>query len=467
MLNRITDLVSLINDNLSYVLILFLLAGGFYFTIRTRFAPLRLLRDQLRAVTEKPKDGKGVSSFQVLMVSTASRVGTGNIVGVSTAICMGGYGAVFWMWLIALIGGASAFIESTLAQIYKKRGPNGCYGGPAYYIEATLHSRIPSLIFTVFLILTYGVGFNMLTSFNLQDTFSGYRFYNETTPWIIGGILAVSVFYSLIGGGKRVLRLTQVTVPIMGIAYVAVAMVVILINLPALPGIFARIFSDAFDFKAIFSGFAGSALMYGIKRGLFSNEAGVGSAPNASAGAEVSHPAKQGLVQILSVFLDTLLICSATALMCLASGVEPIETLSGAPYVQTALATALGQFGPIFITVAMILFGFTTLLGNLYYVEQGLYYIFKRVPDKKIMTVYRILAALLILLGAVLSADLLWGIADITMACMALINIPVILYLGKYALRALKDYEKQRKQGKDPVFTVKTVDLPHQTDYWR
>ena len=418
-------------------------------------------------MTEKPKDKKGTSSFQALMVSTASRVGTGNIVGVSTALCLGGYGAVFWMWLIALIGASSAFVESTLAQIYKKKGRNGCYGGPAHYIEAALKSRVPALIFTVFLILTYGVGFNMLASYNLQDTFSGYSFYNaDYTPWIIGGIVALAVCYCLIGGGKRILRLTEVLVPIMGIAYVLVALVVVCMNLPAMPALFRRIFSDAFDFRAIFGGFTGSCLLFGIKRGLFSNEAGVGSAPNASASAEVSHPAKQGLVQVLSVFLDTILICSATAFMCLASGVEPTEAASGAPYVQQALKASLGSFGPIFITVAMILFAFTTLLGNLYYVEQGLNYLLKRAPSKKFMLGFRIVASLLIFVGAGLSAGLLWDIADITMTCMALINIPVIILLGKYALRALKDYEKQKKEGKDPVFKVKDIDLPHQTDYW-
>jgi len=467
MTKLITAIINHTNVGISYLLILFLLAGGIYFTIRTRLAPLRLLKEQLRSLTERPKGGRGASSFQALMISTASRVGTGNIVGVSTAICTGGYGSVFWMWLIALIGAASALIESTLAQIFKKRSIHGCYGGPAYYIEATFKSRVPALIFTFFLILTYGIGFNMLASYNLQDTFSGYSFYNAGyTPWIVGGILALLVFYCLMGGGKRVLRLTELAVPPMGILYVLVALIVVGTNLPALPAILRRIFTDAFDFKAIFGGFSGSCLMFGIKRGLFSNEAGVGSAPNAAAAAEVSHPVKQGLVQVLSVFIDTLLICSATAFMCLASGVAPSEALSGAPYVQMALTTALGQFGPIFITAAMILFAFTTLLGNLYYVEQGLYYIFKRIPSKPFLTIYRILASLLILIGAGLSADLLWNIADIAMACMALINIPVICYLGRYAVAALKDYEAKRRQGKEPTFYADQIGLPYKTDYW-
>ncbi|MEE1055143.1 MAG: alanine/glycine:cation symporter family protein [Acutalibacteraceae bacterium] len=461
------ELIANINDALySYILIIILIAGGLYFTVRTKFVQFRLFGDQLKAVMEKP-DGKGVSSFQALMVSTASRVGTGNIIGVSTALCLGGFGSVFWMWLIAIIGSASAFVESTLAQIYKKKGPDGSYGGPAYYIEAALKSRPLALIFSVFLILTYGFGFNMLASYNLQSTFSGYGFYNkEYTPWIIGLILACIVCYCLIGGGSRIIKVTGILVPVMGVAYILVALIIMLFNITALPEILSRIFKEAFDIKAIFGGFGGSCVMYGIKRGLFSNEAGVGSAPNASASAEISHPAKQGLVQVLSVFIDTILVCSATAFMCMCSGIEPTAELSGAPYVQAALSETLGIFGPIFITVAMMLFAFTTLLGNLYYVDKCLIFILKRVPDKKFMTVYHIIASLVIFVGAGLSADLLWNIADITMGGMTIINIPVIFILSKYAFAALKDYEKQKKAGKQPTFKAESIGLPHKTDYW-
>ncbi len=469
MMEAIESVISLISDALySYLLIILLLIGGIYFTCRTGFAQFRLFGEQLRAVTEKPTDGKGVSSFQALMVSTASRVGTGNIVGVSTALCLGGFGSVFWMWLIAIIGSASAFIESTLAQIYKKRGPEGSYGGPAYYIEAALRNRPLAAIFSVLLILTYGVGFNMLASYNLQSTFSGYSFYNEaTSPWIIGLVLAILVGYCIIGGGARIVKTTSLLVPVMGIAYVLISLLIVVLNITSLPGVFAAIFTQAFDFEAIFGGFSGSCVMYGIKRGLFSNEAGVGSAPNASASAEVSHPAKQGLVQVLSVFLDTLVICSASAFMCMCSGVEPTEELSGAPYVQAALQNVLGSFGPLFITVAMILFAFTTLLGNLFYVDKCLAYLLGHVPGRKFMLVYRIIASLVIFVGAGLSADLLWNISDITMGAMTIINLPVIFLLSKYALRALKDYEKQRKEGKEPVFHAADIGLPHEVDYWQ
>lgn len=465
----IGEIIASVNDALySYILILVLVLGGIYFTVRTRFVQFRLFKEQIRCVTEKPADGKGVSSFQALMVSTASRVGTGNIVGVSTALCLGGFGSVFWMWLIAIIGSASAFVESTLVQIYKKKGPDGSYGGPAYYIQAAFRNKPLAIVFSVFLILTYGFGFNMLASYNLQSTFSSYGFYNpEISPWIIGLILAVIVGYCLMGGGSRVIKVTSFLVPIMGVAYILVAILVVVLNIKALPGVFSTIFSEAFNFEAIFGGFSGSCVMFGIKRGLFSNEAGVGSAPNASASAEVAHPAKQGLVQVLSVFIDTILVCSATAFMCMCSGVEPSDELSGAPYVQAALSSTLGEFGPIFITVAMILFAFTTLLGNLYYVDKCVIFIMGKVPSKAFMRVYYVIASLVIFVGAGLSADLLWNIADVTMGGMTIINMPVILILSKYAFRALKDYDNQRKEGKTPVFKAKNIGLPHDVDYWK
>ena len=462
------QIINTVNDALySYILIIILVLGGLYFTCRTKFVQFRLFKEQFRAVMEKPQDINCVSSFQALMVSTASRVGTGNIIGVSTALCLGGFGSVFLMWLIAIVGSASAFIESTLAQIYKKKGPDGSYGGPAYYIENALKCRPLAVVFSIFLIITYGFGFNMLASYNLQSTFSSYDFYNkEITPWVIGVVVAVLVGICLFGGGKRILKVTSTLVPLMGVAYILIALVIVFMNIGLLPDIFKTIFAEAFDFKSIFGGFSGSCVIYGIKRGLFSNEAGVGSAPNASASAEVNHPVKQGLVQVLSVFIDTILVCSATAFMCMSSGVEPSAELSGAPYVQAALTKTLGAFGPIFITIAMILFAFTTLVGNLYYVDKAIFFIFKKMPSKTFMRIYYIVASLIILVGAGLSADLLWGIADVTMGAMTVINMPVILYLGKYAYKALKDYEKQRKDGVEPVFKAKNIDLPHKTDYW-
>lgn len=452
----------------SYLLIVMLVAVGLYYTLRTRLVQLRMFKETIRVILEKPVGADAVSSFQALMVSTASRVGTGNIIGISTAICLGGYGAVFWMWVIAIVGGASAFIESTLAQIYKKRGEHGSYGGPAYYIEAALGSRALAVIFSIALIATYGVGFNMLCAYNLQSTFIAYSFYNEaTTPWVIGGILAVLVGYCLFGGGRRVIAATSTLVPIMGVIYISVAFVLTLINIDQLPAVLGKIFSQAFDFQAIFSGFAGSCVMFGIKRGLYSNEAGVGSAPNAAAAADVSHPVKQGLVQMLSVFIDTLLICTATAFMCMTSGVEPVKELAGAPYVQTALAASMGGVAKVFITVSMVLFAFTTLLGNLYYVDNCFAYILKAVPGPTFNMVYRALACVVIFIGAGSSMGLMWDLADVLMGCMAIINLPVICILGAPALKAMDDYSKQREAGKNPVFVAKSIGITQKLDYWQ
>ncbi|MBQ2926229.1 MAG: alanine:cation symporter family protein, partial [Ruminiclostridium sp.] len=408
---------------------LFLVVAGLFFTFRTKLIQIRLLPEAFRVIMEKPKTEGGTSSLGALLISTASRVGTGNIVGVSTAICLGGPGAVFWMWMTAVLGGASAYVESTLAQIYKRRAPDGsCYGGPSYYMETALRQRWLGVIFAIIIILTYAVGYNALASYNLQSAFSGFGFYNESsTPIFVGAILAILFAVCVMGGGKRLVKVTGVMVPVMGVIYVAVALVVMVMNLGQVPAVLGTIFADAFDFQAIFGGFAGSCLMQGVKRGLYSNEAGMGSAPNAAASADVSHPVKQGLVQMLSVFLDTLIICSATAFMCLCSGVAPTEELAGAPYVQASLQAAFGNFGPIFIAVSMALFAFTTLIGNYYYCEGCLKFILKRVPSQTFMTVFRGIAAVIVLLGAMLSMNLAWNTADLFQALMVVINIPVIL----------------------------------------
>ena len=453
----------------TYLLVILLVAAGLFFTIRNRFPQLRLLREAIRVVVERPEKEGSVSSFQALMVSTASRVGTGNIIGVSVAICMGGYGAVFWMWLIALLGGATAFTESTLAQIYKRRNPETgeSYGGPAYYIEAALHSRPLAVLFALSLIATYAGGFNMLCSYNLQSTFSGYSFYSpEWTPWIIGGIVALLTGYCVMGGGKRIIAFASTLVPIMGGLYVLVALVVIVMNVGLIPQVFGRIFSEAFDFQAIFAGFTGSAVMQGVKRGLFSNEAGVGSAPNAAAAANVSHPVKQGLVQMLSVFIDTILVCTATAMMCLCTGIIPSEELKGAPFVQSSLSTTFGPVGPYFITFALLLFAFTTLLGNLFYCEGCLNYIAGHTLGKAPMNLFRVVACLVVFMGAQMKFGLVWDLADVLMGVMALINLPVILILGGTAMRALNDYLAQKKAGKDPAFKAASIGLKEKTDFW-
>ena len=317
----------------SKLLVIILIGAGVYFTVRTRFPQVRLFKRACESVMEKPEDKKAISSFQALMVSTASRVGTGNIVGVSSAICIGGFGSVFWMWVIA----------------------------------------------------------------------------------IIGGILAVLTGWCLLGGGSRIVKVTSMVVPVMGIAYIGISLLVVIINIQNMPAMFVRIFEEAFDFRAIFGAFSGSAMMQGICRELYSNEAGIGSAPNASASANVSHPVKQGLVQMLSVFIDTLLLCTATAMMCMSSGIDPAKELQGAPWVQASLQESLGSFGPIFITVAMVFFAFTTLLGNCFYCDNLLIYIHKKQPEKAFMKGFRLVSALAIFLGAGMEMSLLWDLSDVLM----------------------------------------------------
>lgn len=454
------------------VLIIVLTLAGIYFSFRSKFAQVRLAFDSMKLITERPGSKNAISSFGALMVSTASRVGTGNIIGVSTAICLGGPGAVFWMWVLAVPGGASALAESTLAQIFKRRDPKTghSYGGPAFYIEAIIHSKATAVIFSVFLIATYAFGFNALCSYNLQSTFSVYTFYDEdVTPWIIGGIAAAMTAWCLFGGARRVVRVTMLLVPVMGVVYVVTAFGIMIAKIDMLPAVLRMIFADAFNFQAIGSGIAGSCLVYGIKRGLYSNEAGVGSAPNAAASAETSHPVKQGLIQMLSVYIDTILICSATAFMCLMSGTPITSGAAGAQYVQDSLRSIFGEAGPVFITVIMVLFAFTTLLGNLFYVDNALVYINgKKMPGAKFITGFRIVCALVILVGAVMPMSTAWAVADIFMAGMALINIPCVMAGGGIVFRALADYEKQRREHGNPVFKASSIGLdPEKLDYWK
>ena len=450
-----------------YIVPLLLVLAGIIFTVQTKLIQFRLFGESIRVIKEKPVNLGATSSFGALMVSTASRVGTGNIMGVSTALCLGDPGAIFWMWITAILGGASAFVESTLAQIYKKRGKDGSfYGGPSYYMQDALGKHWLGVIFSVVLILTYAVGYNMLAAYNTQDTFSGFTFYGEKTPYVIGLALAVLFGICVFGGGKRLTRVTEILVPVMGILYVAVSLIVVITHIGSLPKVFSVIFSSAFDFRAITGGFTGSCIMWGIKRGLYSNEAGMGSAPNAAAAADVSHPVKQGLVQMLSVFIDTLLICSATAFMCLFSGVEPTADAAGAAYIQASTRAALGNFGPIFIAAAISLFAFTTLLGNYYYTEGCLRFIMKHEPGTGFMITYRLCTTVLVFLGAVISAGLAWDTADLLQALMVLINIPVILVLSKQAFRAMKDYEAQRKNGKNPVYRASENGIKG-CDHWQ
>ena len=460
-----------INNAMYTFVLLILLAGvGIYFTIRTRGVQIRLLKDGIASLMEKSEktDQEGqpkVSSFQALMISTASRVGTGNIAGIATAIAAGGPGSVFWMWLMAVIGGASAFVESTLAQIYKVRQNGQFRGGPSYYMERALKKRWLGILFSVLLIICFAYGFNGLQSFNMSSALEYYIADYSKTIWpvALGLIRAAATAAVIWGGVHRIGFITSVMVPVMATIYILIGLVTMILHIRELPAVFAMIFENAFDFRSMAGGFAGSAVVIGVKRGLFSNEAGMGSAPNASASADVEHPVKQGLVQVISVFIDTLLICSSTAMMLLVSGVEgKTGVMDGIPFVQAAISANVGHWGIHFITVSIFAFAFSSLVGNYYYAESNILFIKN---SKILLNVFRVTCVAAIFLGAQADFSLMWNIADITMGCMALVNIVVIFLLGGTAVKALKHYEMLKKQKKPIVF--KGTDIGIEDTIWK
>lgn len=452
----------------TYPLLILLVGAGVYFTVRTRFVQGRLLGEAFRVLLERAevKDGKKqVSSFQALMISTASRVGTGNIAGIATAIAAGGPGAVFWMWVMAVIGSASAFIESTLAQVYKVKDGKDFRGGPSYYMEKALGKRYLGIIFSILLIICFAYGFNGLQSFNMSSSLEYYipGYADSIYPAVIGAVLAAATAFVIFGGVHRIGFITSVIVPVMAGGYLIMGLATMVMNAERIPEVFALIFREAFDGRAIFGGFAGSAVVIGIKRGLFSNEAGMGSAPNASASAAVSHPAKQGLVQVLSVFIDTLLICSATAMMLLLSGVEGKSgVLDGIPFVQQAISANVGTWGIHFITFSIFTFAFSSLVGNYYYAESNIKFI---KDDKRLLFVFRVSCLLAVFFGAQADFSVIWNVADITMGGMAVLNILVILVLGGTAVKVLRDYEEQKKKGVEPVFRAEKLGIRN-TECW-
>ena len=464
------NLLASLNDFLySYILIFLLVAAGIYFTIRTKFVQFRLIGDAIKALKEKAEkndNGKSVSSFQALMISTASRVGTGNIAGIATAIVAGGPGAVFWMWVMAIVGGASAFIESTLAQVYKVKDGKEFRGGPSYYIERALGKRWLGVLFSILLIACFAYGFNGLQTYNMSSALEYYiQNYSDTIfPAVVGLLIAAATAFVIFGGVHRIGFISSVIVPIMAGIYILMGIFITLTNLNHVPEMFSLIFDGAFDFRAIFGGFAGSTVLIGIKRGLFSNEAGMGSAPNASATATVSHPVKQGMVQVLSVFIDTLMICTTTAFILLLSGVTGVpEKLDGIPYVQAAISANVGSLGIHFITFSIFAFAFTSLIGNYYYAESNILFIKN---NRVLLNGFRITCLIAIFLGAQADFSTVWNLADVLMGFMAIENILVIFLLGGIAFKVLDDYTKQKKQGLDPVFKAKNVGL-NNTDTWK
>ncbi|WP_088103235.1 alanine/glycine:cation symporter family protein [Halalkalibacter urbisdiaboli] len=457
-INRIVDTG---NDLLwTYVLIVLLIILGIYFTFRTGFVQFRLFPEMFRLIGEKKDGDKGISAFQAFTISTASRVGTGNLAGVAIAIALGGPGAVFWMWVIALIGMATAFVESTLAQVYKVRDGEQFRGGPAYYMEKALRARWLGVVFAILITLCFGLIFNAVQANTITLAFeNAFGFNRLVLGVIIAGIAGLIIF----GGVKRIATVTQYVVPIMAILYLLIALYVVLTNITQVPALIQLIISSAFGFNEVVGGGIGAAIMQGVRRGLFSNEAGMGSVPNAAATANVSHPAKQGLVQSLGVFVDTIIICSATAFMILLTDVYQLSDVNGIELTQSALSQHIGAWAPSFVAIAILLFAFSSIIGNYYYGETNIEFIRE---SSSWLIVYRVAVLLMVLLGSVAEIMLVWNMADLFMGLMAVLNLIVIFLLGKIAFSVLHDYLDQKKAGKDPVFTSKAIPGLSNTEVW-
>ncbi|MGF9978156.1 alanine/glycine:cation symporter family protein [Viridibacillus arvi] len=457
----ISNIVDETNNVLwTYILIVLLLGAGLYFTIGTKFVQFRMFGEMFRLIMEKKEKDEGVSAFQAFTISTASRVGTGNITGVALAIGVGGPGAIFWMWIIAIIGMATAFIESTLAQVYKVRDGNAFRGGPAYYMEKALGQRKLAIVFSILLTLSFGFIFNAVQS-NTIATSVGEAF--NIQPYIIGIVLVVLTAMIIFGGVHRIVKVTQVIVPVMAIFYLLIALYVVVTNLSEIPSVFSLILSEAFGLKEAAGGAIGAAIMQGVRRGLFSNEAGMGSVPNAAATASTSHPAKQGLVQSLGVFFDTIVICSATAFIIILAGLYSTGPDDGIVLTQNSFAVHVGSWAPYFIAIAIIFFAFSSIVGNYYYGETNIEFMN---AHKGWLTGYRLVVLGMVMFGSVAHVSLVWNLADLFMGLMAMLNIIIIILLGKVAFRVLDDFTKQRKQGKNPSFYAKSIPGLKNTECW-
>ena len=475
---ELNELISSVNDAVwGYVLIAALVSCGLWFTWRTRFVQFRMVGEMIRLLTDSAIDtvetqvkenaagerSKHISSFQAFAVSVATRVGTGNLAGVASAIAIGGPGAVFWIWVIALIGSATAFVESTLAQLFKQKHKDSFIGGPAYYIQRGLHQRWMAVLFAVLITCQFGLSNNSIQS----NTICGAM--QEAFGWPpiwVGSGLAVIALFIVFGGIQRIAQVCAVLVPVMAIGYIVLALVVIVMNIGLIPHVFKAIVLNAFGIQQMAGGGIGVAIMSGVKRGLFSNEAGEGSAPNVAATASVTHPVKQGLIQALGVFTDTLLVCSCTAFIILISGLYQTPGLNGIALTQSALQSEVGAVGPIFVAVAIYLFAFSSIIGNYYYGEANIRFI---TSNTTVMTVYRIFSAgVMVIFGAMASFELVWNIVDFFMAFLTACNLTAIILLGRYVFRLLDDYRKQKKQGiKDPVFHRSQIpELENELECW-
>lgn len=435
----------------TYILIGFLLFIGVYFTIRTKFVQVRLFGEMFRLIVERKENDDGVSPFQAFTISAASRVGTGNVAGVALAIGVGGPGAVFWMWIIAIVGMATAFVESTLAQVYKVKDGDTFRGGPAYYMQKALGYRKLGIVFAILLTLSFGFIFNAVQANTISQSFVDVFGLKD---WMVGLGLVLLTAIIIFGGVKRIVKVTQFIVPIMAVFYIVIALCIVIINITEVPAMFTLIIEHAFGIKEMVGGGIGAAIMQGVRRGLFSNEAGMGSVPNAAATASASHPAKQGLVQSLGVFFDTIIICSATAFIILLAGLYDTGEESGIILTQASMGMYVGSWAPYFIAIAIMFFAFSSVIGNYYYGETNIEFIN---AHKSWMMIYRVAVLGMVMFGAMAEVKVVWDMADLFMGIMAVLNLIVILLLGKVAFKVLDDFSVQRKKGLNPVFKASTI----------
>ncbi|MBQ8990251.1 MAG: alanine:cation symporter family protein [Prevotella sp.] len=447
------EILNQVNDVLwGYAIIAALIGCGLWFTWRTGFVQFRMVGEMLRLLTDasvKPKGSeKHISSFQAFAVSLASRVGTGNLAGVATAIAVGGPGAVFWMWVMALVGSATAFVESTLGQLFKLPHKDSFIGGPAYYIQKGLHCRWMAVLFAVLITVSFGLANNSVQTNTICGAMEGAFGWNHL---LVGVVLMVMTLVIVFGGIQRIARVSSVLVPVMAVGYFVLSVVIIVMNIQLVPHVLKVIVTSAFGMEQAVGGTLGAAIMNGVKRGLFSNEAGEGSAPNAAATAAVSHPVKQGLIQALGVFTDTLVVCSCTAFIILISGLYTSPELNGIMLTQSALEAEVGSWGPIFVAVAIFLFAFSSMIGNYYYGEANVRFM---TDSKHAMTVYRLLSGgVMVMFGAWTTLEVVWSVIDLCMALLTACNLVAIVLLGKYVFRLLDDYRRQQRSGiREPLF---------------
>ena len=454
------NLITQINDAIwTYVLIGVLVLCGLWFTWKTKGVQFRMIGEMFRLLADSATSGtdnlddsnknhRHVSSFQAFAVSVATRVGTGNLAGVATAIAIGGPGAIFWMWVIALLGSATAFVESTLAQLFKQRHKDSFIGGPAYYIRKGLHQEWMAILFAILITITFGLSYNSIQSNTICGALHEAFGWN---PLVVGIALSVLALVIVFGGIHRIAKVSSVLVPLMAIGYFLLAVVIVVMNIEHIPYVLKVIVTDAFGLEQGVGGALGATIMNGVKRGLFSNEAGEGSAPNVAATATVSHPVKQGLIQALGVFTDTLLVCSCTAFVILISGLYIVPELNGIALTQAALGSEIGAAGPMFIAVAIFLFAFSSIIGNYYYGEANIRFM---TSNTTVLIVYRVFSGVVVVMfGAMASLEMVWNLGDLCMALLTACNLVAIITLGKYVFRLLADYRQQKRNGiKEPTF---------------